>query len=93
MLPKYCHWGHQNPDGDASRCLFCSCLCVTKTRKNVSIILEEFSNKYDIIADKNLLLPKENYSDAVFDAFIALDSGDKQRLEKHSKFLIKQGKK
>ncbi len=72
--------GHQNPDGDAVGACFALAYALQKQGKNVSVILEEFSNKYDIIADKNLLLPKENYSNTAFDAFIALDSGDKQRL-------------
>lgn len=72
--------GHQNPDGDAVGACFALAYALQKDGKNVVVVLEPFSKKYDIIAEKELLLSQENYDDSNFDAFIALDSGDKERL-------------
>lgn len=72
--------GHQNPDGDAVGACFALAYALQKDGKNVVVVLESFSKKYDIIAEKELLLSQENYDDSNFDAFIALDSGDKERL-------------
>lgn len=72
--------GHLNPDGDAVGACFAFAYALQKEGKKVSVVLEEFSKKYDMIADKSLLLSKEDYNSSTFDAFIALDCGDKERL-------------
>lgn len=81
---QHCHniavGGHQNPDGDAVGACFAFAYALQKEGKNVCVILEQFSKKYDIVAEKDLILPPEKYDSIVFDAFIALDSGDKERL-------------
>ena len=71
--------GHLNPDGDAVGACFGFAYALQKQGKKVSVALEEFPKKYDIIADKELLLPKESDNN-IFDAFVALDCGDKERL-------------
>lgn len=71
--------GHLNPDGDAVGACFAFAYALQKEGKKVSVVLEDFSKKYDIIAQKELLLSKEAY-DSTFDAFVALDCGDKERL-------------
>ncbi len=72
--------GHQNPDGDAVGACFALAYALRKQGKTVSVVLEEYSKKYDMISEKELILSKSCYHTAEFDAFVALDSGDKQRL-------------
>lgn len=72
--------GHQNPDGDAVGACFAFAYALQKEGKNVCVVLEQFSKKYDMVAEKELILHPEKYDSIVFDAFVALDSGDKERL-------------
>ncbi len=72
--------GHQSPDGDAVGACFAMAYALKKQGKRVFVLLEEFAPKYDMIVKKELLLPFEEYTGFAPDAFVALDSGEKQRL-------------
>lgn len=71
--------GHQNPDGDAVGACFAFAYALQKQGKEVFVVMEDFSPKYDIVAKKEMLL-KQDISVDAFDAFVAIDCGDKQRL-------------
>ena len=75
-------FGHTSPDGDAiSACLSLG-LSLLKIGKKITVFLEEYSDKYDIIYGKNLVETGE-CDTTLFDLYISLDCGDQKRLGKH----------
>lgn len=72
-------FGHTSPDGDAiSACLGLG-LSLLKINKKVTVFLEEYSDKYDIIFGKELV-NNGKCDKSLFDLFISLDCGDQKRL-------------
>ena len=68
--------GHTNPDGDAIGACLAFGLALEKAGKDVTVLLEHYAPKYDVIPGKHLV--KEAAAKA--DLFLALDCGDKGRL-------------
>ena len=68
--------GHTNPDGDAIGACLAFGLALEKAGKDVTVLLEHYAPKYDVIPGKHLV--KEAVAKA--DLFLALDCGDEGRL-------------
>ncbi len=68
--------GHTNPDGDAIGACLAFGLALEKAGKDVTVLLEHYAPKYDVIPGKHLV--KEAAAKA--DLFLALDCGDEGRL-------------
>lgn len=71
--------GHTSPDGDAiGACLaLAGSLCTLG--KKVSVILDRYSEKYDVIPGKELIV-YDGYENLKPDLFLSLDCGDRERL-------------
>ena len=67
---------HTNPDGDAIGACLAFGLALEKAGKDVTVLLEHYAPKYDVIPGKHLV--KEAVAKA--DLFLALDCGDEGRL-------------
>ena len=71
--------GHTNPDGDAIGASLSLASSLNQIGKNVQVLLEPYAKKYDVIPNSNLIVAEENVKEV--DLFIALDCGDKGRLQ------------
>ena len=71
--------GHTNPDGDAIGASLSLAASLHKMGKNVQVLLEPYSKKYDVIPNKNLIVEKDAVKEV--ELFIALDCGDMGRLQ------------
>jgi len=69
--------GHVSPDGDAIGSCFGLAFALEKLGKNVSVMLETYPEKYNLLPGRKFLA-KEAPTD--IDVFIALDSADVSRL-------------
>ena len=71
--------GHTNPDGDAIGACLGLAMSLKGMGKNVTVLLESYSEKYDIIPGKELV-KFHDFQEIKVDLFISLDCGDKERL-------------
>lgn len=71
--------GHTNPDGDAIGASLSLAASLYKMGKNVQVLLEPYSKKYDVIPNRNFITEKDAVKEV--DLFIALDCGDMGRLQ------------
>ena len=65
--------GHKNPDGDCIGSALALAMALKKHNKTVYVILDSYSDKYDIIPGKELIY-KGNTKDLYIDAIITVDS-------------------
>lgn len=79
--------GHTNPDGDAIGACLGLATALTKSGKQVSVILEEYHEKYHVIPNHHFVVKQAECQKP--DLFIALDCGDEERLGKAGE-LFKQ---
>ncbi len=68
--------GHINPDGDAIGACLAFGSALEQAGKKVTVLLEPYAPKYDVIPNGHLL----GKADGKADLFIALDCGDRARL-------------
>lgn len=68
--------GHTNPDGDAIGACLAFGMALENAGKDVTVLLEDFGKKYDIIPGHHLI----KGADKPADLFLALDTGEELRL-------------
>ncbi len=68
--------GHTNPDGDAIGACLAFGMALEQAGKEVTVVLEDFAEKYDIIPGHHLIKDAK----APADLFLALDTAEQQRL-------------
>lgn len=68
---------HVNPDGDAIGSSLALASALKKIGKNVTVFMEPYSAKYDVIPGKELICEADG---GEYDVFIALDCGSADRL-------------
>ena len=71
--------GHTSPDGDAIGASLALSMALKKIDKNVKVLFESYSEKYNIIPGKETVI-FDDFKGITCDLFIAADCGDKQRL-------------
>ncbi|MCL2604742.1 MAG: DHH family phosphoesterase [Defluviitaleaceae bacterium] len=71
--------GHTNPDGDAIGACLALALALEKMGKEPTVLLEEYSDKYDVVPGKHFIC-REGIDSLEADVFIAMDCGDVERL-------------
>jgi phosphoesterase RecJ-like protein len=71
--------GHTSPDGDAIGSCFGLAFALEKLGKNVTVVLEPYPQKYDILPGRKFLFTGE-LEQLNFDVLIALDCADVNRL-------------
>ncbi len=69
--------GHTNPDGDAIGACLALGSAIELIGKKVSVLLEDYGGKYNLIPNKHLVVSPEEVLEV--DLFISLDCGDKER--------------
>ncbi|HAN10396.1 MAG TPA: hypothetical protein DCP90_07265 [Clostridiales bacterium] len=74
--------GHKNPDGDSVGACLALALILKKLGKTPDIYIKEIPEQYKILSGTEMY---KNVVDEHYDLFIALDSGDEDRLEEVSK--------
>jgi len=71
--------GHISPDGDAIGSCFALAFALEKLGKNVSVMLESYPQRYNILPGNKFLLKEQTIPENI-DVLIALDSADAYRL-------------
>ena len=85
---KICIAGHSNPDGDAIGACLALGLSLQKAGKKVTVLLEDFAKKYDILEGKELIgEPKE-----APELFVVLDCGGVDRLPAFARQWMEQAR-
>ena len=68
---------HQKPDGDAVGSTLATAMSLSLLNKKVSVLIEEYSERFNIIEGKEFIVPSIDF---VPDVFICLDCADKYRI-------------
>ncbi len=82
LIKKYKRFavtGHQNPDGDAVGACYAVGMALHNMGKTVSVVLERYARKFDIIPGSHLLY-NGPLDDLNIDVLICLDCADKRRM-------------
>lgn len=78
--------GHTSPDGDAIGACCALAMSLAELGKDVVVILEEYSENFQIIPTGGLVVSQIN-EEYLPDLYIAVDCGDKERLGKNGKLF------
>lgn len=79
--------GHTNPDGDAIGACLAMGAALAAAGKDVTVLLEAYAPKYDIIPNGHLVKAAEQPAEL----FLALDCGDEGRLGKAAEWFHQAG--
>ncbi len=80
--------GHENPDGDAVGACYALAMCLEKMGKSPQVVLDSYSEKYEIIPGKRFLY-QGDLNALNPEIFIALDCGSAKRLGRAEALFLK----